>query len=260
MKPSVSIITPTRNRQPLLPLIARCVAAQDHRDLEWLILDDSPEPWSERSGLDDPRFVYRHAADRLSIGEKRNRLIEAARGELIVHFDDDDYYAPNYVSRRVAQLTAGEWDLVGLTGFFAVHAPTGAFGYCETTRKTGFAFEFGGRGIATVSLERLNIPLLHLAYGWAYAYRRELWEAAPLRPINAFEDREFVRDAMAGGWRIGAATDRAGLAIHIVHGRSTSRSFPQYLVPPFLIDRLMPGAAGHIGAIAGRLAELPVPA
>lgn len=33
---------------------------------------------------------------KLEIGEKRNLLLKAARGEIIVHIDDDDFYTPSY--------------------------------------------------------------------------------------------------------------------------------------------------------------------
>ena len=60
---------------------------------------------------------YTHVTERLTIGEKRNRLIAASSGQVIVHFDDDDYYAPCYVEWMLRQL--GDHDLVKLVGWFA---------------------------------------------------------------------------------------------------------------------------------------------
>lgn len=40
----------------------------------------------------------------IDIGEKRNQLAKLARGKILVHFDDDDFYGPGYVGRRVSIL------------------------------------------------------------------------------------------------------------------------------------------------------------
>ncbi len=94
--PRVSIITPTMNRQSFLPALWDCVRAQSFEDIEWLIHDGSPQP-AIFSGIGDPRVRYRHVPRPTSIGAKRNDLCRVARGEIIVHFDDDDYYSPHYV-------------------------------------------------------------------------------------------------------------------------------------------------------------------
>ena len=41
---------------------------------------------------------------RLNAGEKRNWLAQHATGDYVAHFDDDDYYAPHYISRMVSQI------------------------------------------------------------------------------------------------------------------------------------------------------------
>ena len=40
----------------------------------------------------------------LDLGEKRNWLVQHATGDYVAHFDDDDYYAPHYISRMVSQI------------------------------------------------------------------------------------------------------------------------------------------------------------
>lgn len=49
-----------------------------------------------------------------STGNKRNRGVADAQGEIIVHMDDDDYYAPDYISKSVNFLMANNLDLTGL--------------------------------------------------------------------------------------------------------------------------------------------------
>src|SRR3954471_5913053 len=106
----VSVVTPTFGREKYLPGLLACFAAQTHTDRELLILDDSPAPSTFFGGLADSRVRYVHSKERLTIGEKRNRLVEMATGEVIASFDDDDYYAPGYLTAMLDGL--GDADLV----------------------------------------------------------------------------------------------------------------------------------------------------
>lgn len=94
MPPAVSIVTPTANRDNYLPALARCVMRQQV-SWEWLVLDDSPEPSRFMRDLagSDRRIRYTHLSEPMSIGAKRNRLIDMAEASVIAHFDDDDHYA-----------------------------------------------------------------------------------------------------------------------------------------------------------------------
>jgi glycosyltransferase involved in cell wall biosynthesis len=103
--PRVSIITPTLNRQDLLPALWDCVRAQSVEDIEWLVFDGSPQRAPMFDGIDDPRVCYRHVADSMTIGAKRNALCDAAKGEIIAHFDDDDFYGPRYIESMISLMT-----------------------------------------------------------------------------------------------------------------------------------------------------------
>ena len=95
--PRVSIITPTKDRQELLPALWDCVRAQSEQDFEWLVHDGSPQRASIFDAIDDPRVRYMHLPGQMRIGAKRNALCDAAKGEIIAHFDDDDFYGPRYI-------------------------------------------------------------------------------------------------------------------------------------------------------------------
>src|SRR5580704_4925479 len=105
MSPAVSIITPTFNRPQLLVAQAAIVRAQSEQNFEWLILDDSPEPCADFSGISDPRIRYHHLAGApMLVSAKRNWLCERAAAPVIAQFDDDDYYAPDYLATMLARL------------------------------------------------------------------------------------------------------------------------------------------------------------
>src|SRR5215475_7045886 len=109
MSPAVSIITPTFNRPALLAAQENIVRAQSTQDFEWLILDDSPEPCAHFANVPDSRIRYHHLAGApMLVSAKRNWLCERAKAPVIAQFDDDDYYAPNYLAAMLARLDETE--------------------------------------------------------------------------------------------------------------------------------------------------------
>ena len=99
MLPLVSIVTPTYNRRRFIPSLIKMVQQQTYpRDrLEWVIYDDGQEPIGdllEAAKNDLPKLNYIFSEDKMTIGEKRNRLNQEAKGDILVAMDDDDYYFP----------------------------------------------------------------------------------------------------------------------------------------------------------------------
>jgi len=92
----VTIITPTRDRSHMLQALYSCICSQDWINLEWFVEDDSSAPSLFMESLDDSRVTYTHLQATKSIGEKRNSMLKRAKGRYIIHFDDDDFYAPQY--------------------------------------------------------------------------------------------------------------------------------------------------------------------
>jgi glycosyltransferase involved in cell wall biosynthesis len=58
--------------------------------------------------------AYIRLSERRPLGAKRNLACEIARGEIIAHWDDDDWYAPDRLSRQAALLTDSGASLCGL--------------------------------------------------------------------------------------------------------------------------------------------------
>ncbi len=249
-RPLVSIITPTFQREAFLPAIAACVTAQTCQDIEWLVLDDSETPSAFLAGERWEKLRYIHAPERLSIGEKRNRLVDAACGEIVVHFDDDDYYGPDYIGTRLKAFAAGALDVASLSGFFAAHLDAGLVGYCWTLLKRGPAFRFDRQGVEAVELDSLNIPSIHLCYGWSYVYRRSVWSEAPFNDSSVFEDRDFMI-AAGNKFRISTRGFAASDCVHSIHAGSSSRCFPQRMVPEFGVASLSAEAYRHICRLRG---------
>ena len=248
MSPLVSIITPTYQREPFLPAIARCVLRQQV-DWEWLVLDDSPEPshWMQALAASDARVRYQHSPQRMTIGTKRNRLIEAARGELIAHFDDDDHYASHYLGDMVKLLQDSHADLIKLSAFF-MYAPTAPFfGYMDLNARVGLHYVLTGGEVSQVEFhEKMQIGAdFILFYGFSYVYRKALFDVSNFDDIDLRDDESFIRRVVETGHQVIAADDTRRSCLHLVHPASTSRCFSRHSMPAFLLPQLFPEYEGY---------------
>lgn len=92
----VSVVTPTYNRRKFLPILIHLYKTRtypkEHREL--IILDDSLTTNEDLIPKDYPNIRYYYHNEKMTLGEKRNKLNELARGDIIVCFDDDDYHYP----------------------------------------------------------------------------------------------------------------------------------------------------------------------
>jgi glycosyltransferase involved in cell wall biosynthesis len=242
--PVVTIATPTYKREALLQQSHRMLLQQSEQNFEWLILDDSPEPSAYFTGLSDPRIRYRHhSGGKLTVGAKRNLLAEESRAGIIAHWDDDDFYAPDYLAAMLAQIGQG-MDFVKLSGWFVYSAPHRALGYWDTVRVRGLHFRFSATGIAPAMFgdaEAATFARNYLGYGFSYVYRKSVWQAARFPDQDFGEDSAFADAALATGARLKHFADSQGLCVHMLRRDNMSLCFPQYLLPQFLLARLFAG-------------------
>lgn len=117
--PPVSILTPTYNRRPFIKQLISYILTQTYpiARMEWVVLDDGTdtiedllEPLKVAGKLE---IQYIRSEEKLSIGAKRNRLHAAARGDIFVAMDDDDFYPPERVSHAVTTLRSSRTRICG---------------------------------------------------------------------------------------------------------------------------------------------------
>ncbi|MFY0537714.1 glycosyltransferase [Nannocystis pusilla] len=230
----ISAICPTYARSDRHALLYEAFLHQDHADSELLVLDDSPEPSSFFLALDDPRVCYEHLPVRQSIGAKRNMLVARARGEVVVHFDDDDYYAPDYLA-RMAEALADD-DFVTLGEWHAWQEATATMWRWDTTRvdaahahvsRTGYrwiedmAAHIGGMA-AYVDVDGF-VESTSWGFGFSYGYRRLVWQECPFPDRNHGEDYVFSRHARTRGIGAGSCPARRGLVAASTWSTSLAR-------------------------------------
>jgi hypothetical protein len=142
---------------------------------------------------DDRRIRLIHLdGDPLSIGEKRNLGCEYANGDVIAHFDDDDFSAAGRVEDQVGRL---------------IETGKAVSGY-HSMKFTDGANWWQYKGEHNYSL------------GTALVYRRDWWAAHRFPALQVGEDAEFAKTAWDAGQ---LATVNAGELMHAsIHPENTS--------------------------------------
>lgn len=238
IQPRVSVICPTYGRADRHPNLYAAYLLQTHPDKELLILDDSPTPSPFFTALPDRTVVYRHSTTPLSIGAKRNALCALASGEIIAHFDDDDYYPPIYLEAMAGELGAA--DLVKLSRWLAWREMDGTLWEWDTTTVDRPHFVVAGSDALSPPIDlRAQLPDPRdfidkntWGYGFSFVYRKALWERNPFPDTSAGEDYLFAATARSLSASL-TLVARADLPVlHTLHRTSTSRIFAQRKLPP----------------------------
>lgn len=152
-RPFVSVITPTYNRHAFLDNLITMYLYQTYpkERIEYIILDDSPEPFDISKYQSIPNLRYVYHPEKCSIPVKRNMLNKLAKGDIIVCFDDDDYYPPTRVSHAVTKLMNSKALIAGSTEMYIYDTTTK-----ETYRMGPYAPNHGTNGTFAYKKEYLK--------------------------------------------------------------------------------------------------------
>jgi glycosyltransferase involved in cell wall biosynthesis len=193
--PLISCIMPTADRRRFVPEAIRLFLGQDYPDKELVVLDDGEDEIADLIPA-DPRIRYLRQQPRRSIGIKRNLACAAARGDIIAHWDDDDWYAPWRLSRQAGAIVDGGADLCGLDRV--------TFYDPAARRAWEYVYPAGAA------------PWI---YGATLCYRKSLWQQRPFPDLRIGEDTTFVAQAAAARVR---ALAEPGMFVGLVHRANTS--------------------------------------
>ncbi len=100
----VSLVIPSYNREELLVGTLRAAFAQDHPNLEILVIDQTKTHLPETQAFLDAnksRFTL-VKPDFASVTKARNEGLRRAKGEIIVFIDDDVSFEPGFIAAHVA--------------------------------------------------------------------------------------------------------------------------------------------------------------
>lgn len=191
--PLITCLCLTRNRREWLPKAIACFLAQTYEPKELLIVADGDDV--SDLAPEDPRVRLVCVGARLTIGAKRNYGCDLARGEMIAHWDDDDWSAPG---RLVDQYQRIEWQAVAVTGYSTMRFTDGARWWQYTPAAED-----------------------RFAVGASLLYRKDWWASHRFLNEQAGEDNAFVAVAWGAGE---LATAPAGdLMYATIHEGNTSK-------------------------------------
>lgn len=111
--PLVSCIMPTRGRPDYVLQAWRYFQRQDYPHKQLIVVGDSRADVPETL-LQQPQVVFIAAGNGRSIGHKRNLACQQAQGDIIVQWDDDDWYSPQRLSRQLEPLLRREAEVSAL--------------------------------------------------------------------------------------------------------------------------------------------------
>lgn len=195
MSPSLPLVTcimPTRNRTDFVPRAIDCFLRQDYPRKQLVIFEEesnSTVPASaEITHVTTNINIYR------SIGEKRNAMCAAAEGDLIAHWDDDDWHSPHRLSTQIEMMHAHGARLCGADRLVFFNGERAWL--FQTVRKPWLA-------------------------GGTLVYERSLWQEQPFTEVSNGEDVAFIDAAHRRGVKIVAVSDPS-LYVAMLHDRNTT--------------------------------------
>ncbi|MEA3018002.1 MAG: hypothetical protein QOI38_2724, partial [Sphingomonadales bacterium] len=192
--PRISAIMPTADRRRFVPFAIAAFLAQGRDDAELVILDDGADPVADLVPP-DPRIRYVRDTLRRAVGDKRNRLCELARGEILLHWDDDDWHAPDRIARQVAAMDSTAADICGLDRVI----------FLSDDGEQAWDYVYRGRQ--------------RWVCGGSMAYRRAFWERHPFPAVRSGEDTRWVFSAATASVHVMDAPD---IFVGRVHAGNTS--------------------------------------
>ncbi len=107
---TISVLLCARGNRELLPMVLECYRAQDYPNLELVAVIDGKDSTYDLV-KDIPGVVAPYMEHSENLATKRNIGIRAAHGEIVVHFDSDDWSGPERISHQIVGL--GENKVVG---------------------------------------------------------------------------------------------------------------------------------------------------
>lgn len=166
--PLVSCIMPTFNRRLFVPQAIKYFLEQDYPAKELIIVDDGTDVIEDLIP-NNLQISYIRLQRKISIGAKRNLAIEKSHGEIILHWDDDDWQARHRIRYQVEQLVKNSAEICG----------TNKLLFYDLRSKTLWLYEF---------------PINRRMWfaGAALCYTRSFWPGRKFTNTNIGEDTRFV--------------------------------------------------------------------
>jgi hypothetical protein len=163
-----SCIMPTADRRAFVPGAIARFLSQDYGPRELVILDDGEDAVADLVPA-HPSVRYLRTPRHRNLGAKRNAACEAARGDIILHWDDDDWYSPERIRLQIAALDASRADVCGVDRAL----------FLDPRARAAWEYVYPHSATPWVC-------------GASLCYRREVWHRNRFADLDSGEDTRFV--------------------------------------------------------------------
>jgi glycosyltransferase involved in cell wall biosynthesis len=197
----VSCVMPTFNRGKFIRAAVDCFLKQDYPEKELIILDDSTEP--DTLELSSAWPVSHVFVDRKTTGMKRNLCCELAKGDIICHFDTDDWSAPDRISDQVNRLKQSGKPITGYSTML----------FWDTL--TGQAKRYVAHSSGYV-------------LGTSFCYLREFWKKRPFKDEQKSTDNGFIDRRLQ---QVAASQDSRFMVARIHANHTSGKAGIREIVP-----------------------------
>lgn len=195
----VSCIMPTAGRPQFVTLAVRYFLRQTWPHKELIIIDDG-SPAVESFLPEHPAIRYFNCLPGKSLGEKRNLACDLSKGAIILHWDDDDWMAPEWIRKQVCALEQSAAEVTGIARPW--------FYRPEDRRAWRYVYPE---------------PEPDWVHGATLCYRKRLWKRNPFPAVNLGEDCQFLWSPVN---KLVVPHLHEHLYIGIMHGKNTSQKSP----------------------------------
>ena len=166
--PLVSCIMLTHNRSMYVRQAIRCFLRQDYPHRQLVIVDDGNQSVGALVP-NDPSIHYVRLEHEHTIGAARNIGCQVATGEIVAHWDDDDWSASWRLSYQVISLLRKQADICGLDRVL----------YYDPWAERAWQYEYPGGPRTWVA-------------GNTFCYARAFWLSTAFPNISVGEDNQFL--------------------------------------------------------------------
>jgi ADP-heptose:LPS heptosyltransferase/2-polyprenyl-3-methyl-5-hydroxy-6-metoxy-1,4-benzoquinol methylase len=193
--PFVSCILPTYDRRMFFAQSIDYFLRQDYPHKELIIVDDGTDCIADLVP-NGPPIRYIRLNQRHTVGAKRNLACGEASGDIILHWDDDDWMADWRITYQVDQLSNSSADICGLDRLL----------YYEQSSQRAWEYIYPPAGKTWVA-------------GNTLCYRKSFWQRHPFLEINIAEDARFVWQAERSQV---LRLDNPSFIVGLIHGGNVS--------------------------------------
>jgi hypothetical protein len=211
--PRVTVAISTWNRADLVGRAIASALAQTFDNIEILVVDDGSTDGTPEAiaRFDDRRLRTVRLERNSGISRARNTAIALARGEWLAFLDDDNEWAPDYLSRQLA---------------LAASRPNADVVYCRAQRRDG---RTGHDGVMPEVI-REGPVFRHVLRGWLPLMSCALVRRSALREVGGLDEELKASEDRDLWLRLAQRTDFAGspdvLVVRHMHpGAHLSRNY-----------------------------------